>query len=338
MPFPNLDSGDLGTRRWLPRRLSVGTSSTQLTDELVPIGFDTLRIFLLGLVIVTLSDFCPAGIICAGRLPPVPQPISNNAVTSVDNGDGTWSVYSFMGIQGPGFRDITGQFLSIGFAGWSVDSNCRRAAIKQPSQNRRECHNGSGTSLFDRRLHSAEYHRDHKSDCSATIRSTMTTWNWPQCRQVDDTVAAVYQDRYIYLVSGWHGPVNNNVLDVRGLRYANRSVAGGDADSGARSGPVWARGTIIDGKIVVFDGTQTSGGFTISDQVLVGQIDPDQTGDLSNISWQVETPHPGSPTYRARCRKAPLLVMRCCWWAVLTIPTTTMAAATTGSRPCHWTR
>ena len=34
-------------------------------------------------------------------LPAYPTPIANNAVTSVDNGDGTITVYSFMGIRAP---------------------------------------------------------------------------------------------------------------------------------------------------------------------------------------------------------------------------------------------
>ena len=60
-------------------------------------------------------------------------------------------------------------------------------------------------------------------------------------------------------------------------------MAGGDTDSGPGQGLFGHAGTIIDGKIVVFDGTQTSGGFTISDQVLVGQIDADATGDSATF-------------------------------------------------------
>ena len=40
-------------------------------------------------------------------------------------------------------------------------------------------------------------------------------------------------------------------------------------------------------------------GFTISDAVMVGQIDPDGTGDLTNIAWETLAAHPGDPTYRA---------------------------------------
>ena len=37
----------------------------------------------------------------AGRLPSYPFAISNNAVTSVDHGDGTYTLYSFMGMRNP---------------------------------------------------------------------------------------------------------------------------------------------------------------------------------------------------------------------------------------------
>ena len=38
------------------------------------------------------------------ELPPLPMAISNNAVTSVENGNGTTTFYSFMGITSPSFQ------------------------------------------------------------------------------------------------------------------------------------------------------------------------------------------------------------------------------------------
>lgn len=55
---------------------------------------------------------------------------------------------------------------------------------------------------------------------------------------VDDSVALVYRDRYVYLVSGWHETVQRQPDAT--LRYCNRHLASGHALAG-RNG-VWPCG------------------------------------------------------------------------------------------------
>jgi hypothetical protein len=117
--------------------------------------------------------------------------------------------------------------------------------------------------------------------------------------EVDDTVPGVYQDRYLYLVSGWHGPFNRNIPNVQ--------VYDTKTDAWAQATPIPAplpglfghAGTIVGDRVVYMDGARSTGGFPITDRVFVGRIDPAGTGDLLTIAWTETTTHPGRPTYRA---------------------------------------
>ncbi len=116
---------------------------------------------------------------------------------------------------------------------------------------------------------------------------------------VDDTVVGVFQDRYLYLISGWNGPSNNNTLAVQFYDTQQNVWSGASEMPGPHTGLFGHAGTILGDRIVVADGVATDGGFGISDDVWVGQIDPAASGDLAHIEWQAAQAHPGSPTYRA---------------------------------------
>ncbi len=114
---------------------------------------------------------------------------------------------------------------------------------------------------------------------------------------VDDAVAFAYQDRYIYLVSGWHDDGNVSAVQVydteedtwfRATDYPGALVFGHS-------------GGVMDGKIVIADGVAVTGmvdgkrQFNLIDEAWTGSIDAD---DPSEIRWAEIPPHPGAPLYR----------------------------------------
>ncbi|MEM7312560.1 MAG: PEP-CTERM sorting domain-containing protein [Planctomycetota bacterium] len=250
-------------------------------------------------VLLLLTSSC-LGQVCVSRLPELPRPISNNAVTSVTNPDGSTSLYSFMGIDGTTFRDITpasyrldmsvGEWVQIADA--PRLNNRARVGANAISVAGQVYLFGGYTASRTNEVTDDRLFRYNPATDDYTELATMPVG-------VDDTVSAVYGDRYIYLMSGWHGPDRDNVLDVQIYDTQNDSWVAATAMPGPHVGLFGHSGTIVGDKIVVFDGVETSNGFRISDEMYVGQIDPEGTGDITNIAWELTTPHPGSPTYRA---------------------------------------
>ena len=240
------------------------------------------------------------GQLCVSRLPSLPQTLSNKAVTSVVNPDGSTSLYSFMGIDGTTFRDITSASyrLDLGSDAWEpiADAprlmNRARVGANAISVAGQVYLMGGYTASRTNEVTDDRLFRYNPLTNDYTELATVPV-------EVDDTVSAVYGDRYIYLMSGWHGPDRDNVLDVQIYDTQNDTWQTATSMPGPHNGLFGHSGTIVGDKIVVFDGVETSNGFQITDQMLVGQIDPDGTGDITNVVWETQTPHPGSPTYRA---------------------------------------
>ena len=116
--------------------------------------------------------------------------------------------------------------------------------------------------------------------------------------EVDDTVAGVYQSRYIYLISGWHGPIGNNVANVQIYDTENDKWGEGTPIVGPLPGLFGHSGTIVGNRIIYFEGVTTPGGFQISDRVLEGVIDPQHNGRFDVIAWTELAAHPGVAVYR----------------------------------------
>lgn len=117
---------------------------------------------------------------------------------------------------------------------------------------------------------------------------------------VDDTVSAVYQDRFIYLVSGWHD--DNNVTAVQLLDTQTGTWLRATDFPGR---PLFGHaGAIADDTLVICDGVivkpaETPGGrrsFVASSACYEGTIDQ---VDPTRIGWRRIRPHPGLAHYRA---------------------------------------
>ena len=238
---------------------------------------------------------------CVETLPSLPIALSNNAVASVDNGDGTFSLYSFMGITDP---TDEGSISAASFRfdwpgiGWAPIADAPRLnGLAKIGANAvvvaGEVYLVGGYTVT--RFFEVTEHRLFRYDADVDMYTELA--EVPV--EVDDTVACVYEDRYLYLVSGWHGPLSRNVPNVQVYDTQTDTWEQATAIPGPGTGLFGHAGAIIGDRIVYMDGVRSVGGFPISDRVFVGRIDPDETGDVTSIEWQEVAAHPGLPTYRA---------------------------------------
>lgn len=114
---------------------------------------------------------------------------------------------------------------------------------------------------------------------------------------VDDAVALIYQNRYIYLISGWHNDGNvklTRVYDTKSDSWSQASPFSGKPVFGQAGGIVGNRLLICDGVEVIPlpDKRRT---FATESACYTGTIDPNNHLD---IDWRT-VPHPtGTARYR----------------------------------------
>jgi len=114
---------------------------------------------------------------------------------------------------------------------------------------------------------------------------------------VDDAVAVVYQDRYIYLISGWHDLGNVNLVqryDVGTDSWQQATPIPGNTLFGHAGGIVGNRIVYCDG-VMIEAHTDRSRDFVMSDECFLGIIDE---SDSRRIDWRRVPAHPGLPRYR----------------------------------------
>ena len=113
---------------------------------------------------------------------------------------------------------------------------------------------------------------------------------------VDDSVAGVYRDRYIYMVSGWSktdAVRDVQVYDAQKNKWSQATPIPGT--------PVFGHaGAVVGDTIVYIDGAHKNpaGGqpkYVASDECWMGKIDHH---DLSKIQWTKLPNHPGTARYR----------------------------------------
>lgn len=228
---------------------------------------------------------------------PLPIPISNNAVVTVSNGERQF-VISFAGLgNGRGHDDVLAKTFihEPGGTAW------REAAPLPPGEGRLAATAvGSGglayvfggyTVAADGSEASTPWvHAFDPETGKYTRRQDMPV-------PVDDTVAIGYEDRYIFLISGWHDLGNVNLTQ----RYDTHT------DSWVQATPLPGRavfghaGGIVGGRIIFCDGVSVRPyanrprDFVTSGACFAGTIDAE---DSRRIDWRVIDSHPGRPRYR----------------------------------------
>ena len=128
-------------------------------------------------------------------------------------------------------------------------------------------------------------------------RSGAFTERAPMPVPVDDAVAAAYNDRYIYLISGWHDHGNVNLVqqyDTRTDTWAQATPTPGPAVFGHAGG-------IVENTILYCDGVAIQAhddrrrDFVAVPDCYLGIIDGE---DSRRIDWRTAKYHPGPPRYR----------------------------------------
>lgn len=229
-------------------------------------------------------------------VPVLPAAVSNNAVAGLSV-NGETRLYSFLGLgAGKQWRDITRAAYGwrAGSAHWTelppVPVNQGRLASVAAVA-------GGQIYLF------GGYTVAEDGDEVSTpevLRFDPATEAWGRVLEmpvpVDDSMAAVLDDRYVYLVSGWHMDRNValvQVYDTRTDRWAQATAFPGD--------PVFGHaGALLGHTLVVCDGVMLTvhdrkRDFAATDACWRGDIDAD---DPLRIRWQRIASHPGPPRYR----------------------------------------
>jgi N-acetylneuraminic acid mutarotase len=235
----------------------------------------------------------------AMSIPPLPVAVSNNAVALVGD-ESHYRMYSFLGLlTGKTWRDVTDRAFEYD----SVRQSWEEIAPVPGGQGRLA---GTAQTVAGKVYVLGGY----------TVAEDGSEVSWPgvyrldpESRQytelspmpvpVDDTVSAVYQDRYLYLVSGWHDKDNVDdvqIYDTREDRWMQATPYPGPALFGHAGGLVDNQLLICDGVKVVPLPEEGKRDFVISDVCYLGVIN---RANLTEIEWQQIAAHPGPPLYRA---------------------------------------
>ncbi len=250
----------------------------------------------LGLAVPLLAGWLAA--IAAGPgIPPLPEPITNNAVARVQVGEDTY-LTSFLGL-GPGktWRDtsVAAYRLRLGDPAWQrmrdVPGPGGRLAATAVGIGSEVIIIGGYTVAADgaevsvNLVHRFDPERDEYRPAA------------PMPVAVDDAVSFVYRDRFVYLVSGWHDDHNVDLVQVYDAdtdRWFQATPFPGEPVFGHAGGAAGGMAVICDG-VGVRQNPDGGRRFVAVPACYLGAIDP---GDPARIDWR-KIPHHGGPaTYR----------------------------------------
>lgn len=235
--------------------------------------------------------------VTVSELPPLPEPISNNAAVSVQSGDGEFLI-SFAGLgAGRGHADtLSATYVLKGRDEVWVEADRvpggvgRLAAVAAAAGELAFVFGGYSVAPDGTEVSTPWVHSFDPVTRSFTERQPMPV-------PVDDAVAVTYDDRFIYLISGWHESGNVNLVQ----RYDTQS------DSWAQATPIPGRGVfghaggIVGNRIIYCDGVairphaDRRRDFVANNECFAGVIDADNS---RRIDWHTLEPHPGPPRYR----------------------------------------
>ncbi len=229
------------------------------------------------------------------ELPSLPAPVSNNAVTAVV-ADGTEYLVSFNGL-GPGrtHADVHARAFVFDGKEWReadlVPGGVGRLAAVAVSVRDKAWVFGGYTVAEDGSEVSTPW--THSFDpVSGQFQE-----HAPMPVPVDDAVAVVYEDRYIYLISGWHDYGNVNLVqryDTQANSWDQATPTPGPAVFGHAGGIAGNRIVYCDG-VIVSPNLLERRQFEATDECFLGIIDP---GNPRRIDWQRIPAHPGPARYR----------------------------------------
>ena len=233
-------------------------------------------------------------------LPALPEPVTNNAVAQVTTEQGPYFI-SFMGLgAGKSHEDVHNKVwaLKIGQGQWQGKKNVPASTELKG----RLAATAVGVGPYAYVFGGYTVADDH-SEISApdAYRFDVLTNSYQRLADmpvpVDDSVALNYQDKFIYLISGWHNDGNVNLVQVYDI--ANNTWQQASPFLGE---PVFGHAGAIKGNImVVCDGVKTVAyidkrrGFDGKAQCFKGIIHPDKP---TKIDWRMISHPTGKSHYR----------------------------------------
>ncbi len=246
-----------------------------------------------------LTGLAALALTACSTLAPLTLPVahSNNAIAIAAGADGL-TLYSFNGLRaGKTHTDVSRQAFAC-----PVDTACRQLADVPVPEGRLASSAvtlNNTIYLFGGYSVAADGTEVSTPDVLAFDPMRETYTRQPDMPvPVDDAVIFTYQERYIYLVSGWHD--DGNVAHVQ--VYDTQTQIWGRATD-YPGAPVFGHsGGAVNGNIVIADGVAVIGRengrrqFGAVDQVWLGTI---SLKDPLSISWVSAPAHSGSPVYRA---------------------------------------
>lgn len=257
----------------------------------------TMTAALVRFLIALVAPIALAQPLAAKPPPPLPTPHSNNAVAKLEV-DGSARFYSFMGLTaGKTHADISKRAFEF-----DLKRNNWRALPDVPVALGRLASTAVGVGgrvyLFGGYTVAADGAEVSTPEVYAfDPRTNAYSRRAPMPVPVDDSVALPYQDRYIYLVSGWHDKDNVRlvqVYDTKEDRWLRATDWPGLGVFGHAGGIAGNRIVIADG-VTVVPGITGSARFKLVGDAWAGTIDDKDPG---KIAWRKLPPHRGAPLYR----------------------------------------
>jgi N-acetylneuraminic acid mutarotase len=225
----------------------------------------------------------------------LPHPVSNNAVAMVKSGR-QFLLFSLMGIGPKKTWDAitsTGYALDTSTGAWTeinpVPGTGRIAAVAVSARDK--------VFLFGGYVVDAQGNETTVPDVNVL---DLKSGRWYRGADipvpVDDSVAGVFGDRYIYLISGWSK--NDTVSSVQMYDVQKDTWTQATPIPGT---PVFGHaGALVDGTIVYVDGAHKNPSgdkpkYVAAAECWIGKINPH---DPAKIEWTRLPDHPGSARYR----------------------------------------
>ena len=223
------------------------------------------------------------------ELTPLPEPVTNNAVTAGGEADDC-SLYSFLGVgAGLDYEAVSNRGWCLAPGGWQdlgeVPGGVGRVAANAVTL-------GEEVVLLGGYSLAADGSEQSFDRVDAWLPWTLSwTERAPLPIAIDDAVVAAWRSRWIVVVSGWSQTDNVDAVQIYD------SVTGGWILSDPFPGtPVFgASGAILGDDLLVVDGVASTGGsFELVEQAWVGHLSAD-----GSVDWEDLGEHPGPARYRA---------------------------------------
>jgi len=233
----------------------------------------------------------------AARLPALPAPVSNNAVASV-TADGRTFLVSFAGLAaGKEHADTHARTFVYDQRSNSwheaepvPGGEGRLASVAVGAAGRAWVFGGYTVAADGSEVSTPWVHAFDPASGSYEQRAPMPV-------PVDDAVAVVFEDRFIYLVSGWHDYGNVNLVqryDIDSNEWVQATPVPGPAVFGHAGGIVGNSIVFCDG-VAVRPHADRRREFVATNHCYRGIIDE---SNGRRIDWRKIAAHPGKPRYR----------------------------------------